>query len=94
MLCKNVSKHIEEDMTTTSSEIGFTTYASKTKYMINRNKNGNEPEGINRHKYKSAKVFKRLHSWVTNTNEADAEIRARIISGNKCYQAPKERYTV
>jgi hypothetical protein len=42
-------KHIAEtteDMTTVASQIGLTIKASKIKYMINRNKNGNEPEEI------------------------------------------------
>jgi hypothetical protein len=33
-------------------------------------------------------MFKYLGSFVTNTNEVEIEINARIIAGNKRYHAP------
>jgi hypothetical protein len=32
-------------------------------------------------------MFKYLGSLVTNTDEVEAEIKERIIAGNKCYHA-------
>jgi hypothetical protein len=76
-----------EDMTTAASQMGLTTNVSKTKHMINRKKKGNESEGteINEQKYENAEMFKYLGSLITNTNEVEAVIKARIIAGNKCY---------
>jgi hypothetical protein len=67
-----------EDMTTVASQVGLTINVSKTKYMINRKKNGNEPEEIeiNGQKYENVEMFKYLGSLITNTN-IEAEIKAR-----------------
>jgi hypothetical protein len=85
-------KHIAEtleDMTAVASQMGLTTNVSKIKFMISRKEKGNEPEeiGINGHKYENIGMFKYLGSLITNTNEVEAEIKARIIAGNKCYHA-------
>jgi hypothetical protein len=32
-------------------------------------------------------MFQYLHSWVTNTNEGDVQIKARIINGHIYYHA-------
>jgi hypothetical protein len=57
--------------------------------VVNRKKRGNEPEEIeiNGQKYENVDVFKYLGSLITNTNEVEAEIKAKIIAGNKCYHA-------
>jgi phage tail sheath gpL-like len=85
-------KHIAEtleDMMTAASQIGLTINVSKTKYMINRKKKGNEPEEIeiNGNKYENVEMFKYLDSLITNTNEVEEDIKVRIIPGNKCYHA-------
>jgi len=35
-------------------------------------------------KYENVEIFKYLGTLITNANEADAKIKAKIISGNKC----------
>jgi hypothetical protein len=76
-------------MTTVASQMGLTISVSKTMYMINRKKKGNESEEIeiNGQKYENVEMYKYLGSLVTNTNDAEAEIKARIIAGNICYHA-------
>jgi hypothetical protein len=41
-------------------------------------------------------MFKYVGPLVTNINEVETEIKAKIIAGNKCYHAPghmlKKRY--
>jgi hypothetical protein len=85
---KHIAKTLE-DMTTVTSQMGLTINVSITKCMINRKKKGNEPEEIeiNGQKDENVEIFKYLWSLITNTNEVEAEIKARIISGNKCYNA-------
>jgi hypothetical protein len=66
-------KHTVEtlaDTTTVASQMGLTINVSKTKYMINRKKKGNEPEEIeiNGQKYENAEMFKYIGSLITNTN--------------------------
>jgi hypothetical protein len=54
--------------------------------MIHSNKTGHEPAETetNEQRYENVDIsFKHLGSKVTNTNEADAEIHARITAGNK-----------
>jgi sorting nexin-29 len=48
---------------------------------------GNEPEEIeiNGQRYENIEVFKYLGSLVTDTNEVETEIKARIIADNKHY---------
>jgi hypothetical protein len=58
-------KHIAEileDMTTVASQMGLTINVSKTKYMINGKKKGNEPEEIeiNGQKYENVEISRRL----------------------------------
>jgi hypothetical protein len=78
-----------EDMTTVASQMGLATNVSKTNYMINRKKKGNEPEEteINGEKYENVEMFKFVGSLTTNIKEAETEIKVRIIAGNKCYHA-------
>jgi hypothetical protein len=40
-----------------------------------------------RQKYKNREIYKYLCYWVTYTNKADAEIKARIIGILVCYHA-------
>jgi hypothetical protein len=40
---RNIAETLQ-DMTTVASQMGLTINVSKTKYMINRKKKGNEPE--------------------------------------------------
>jgi hypothetical protein len=52
---------------------------------------GNEPKeiDINGQKYENVlvEIFKHLVHFVTKTNEAETEIKVKIITGNKCYHA-------
>jgi hypothetical protein len=38
-------------------------------------------------RYEKAEMLKRLDCLLTNTNEVEPEIKARIIADNKCYLA-------
>jgi hypothetical protein len=92
VVLRSAVKHLAEtlqDMTIIASNMGLIINVSKTKYMINRKKQGNEPEEIeiNGQKYENVEMFKYLGSLITNTNEVEAEIKVRIIAGNKCYHA-------
>jgi hypothetical protein len=85
-------KHFAEtlqDMTTVASQRGLTINVSKIKCMINRKEKGNGPEEIemNGRKYENVEMFKYLDSLITNTNEVEAEMKGRIIAGNKCDHA-------
>jgi hypothetical protein len=76
-------------MTIVASQMGLMIDVSKTKYTINRKKRGNEPEEIeiNGQNYENVEMFKYLGSLLTNTNEAEVEIKVRITAGNTCYHA-------
>jgi hypothetical protein len=87
-----VVKHIAEiveDVISVASQFDLTINVFKTKYMINIKKKGNDPEEIeiNGQRYENTEIFKCLGSFVTNTNEVEREVKARIIAGNKCYHA-------
>jgi hypothetical protein len=61
----------------------------KTKYMINRKDNNNEPKEteIMGKKFKNVESFKYLGSLVTDLNEMEIEIKSRLAAGNKSYHA-------
>jgi len=42
---------------------------------------------VHEQRYKNAEMLKRLDCLLTNTNEVEPEIKARIIADNKCYLA-------
>jgi hypothetical protein len=48
-----------------------------------------EPEEIeiNRQKHENVENFKYLGFMVTNANEFETDIKARVIAGNKCHSA-------
>jgi hypothetical protein len=68
--------------------------------MFNRKKKQNQPREneVNGQRYENEKMFKYLGSLVTKINEVEAERKARIIAGNKCYHALchllKKRYVI
>ena len=78
-----------EDMTTLASQTGLTTNIFRTKYMINRKKQGNEPQEteMNGQRYGNVDMFKYLGSLVTYANEIEMEIKVRTIASKKYYHA-------
>jgi hypothetical protein len=42
---------------------------------------------INGQRYEYVEMFKHLCSLVTNTDEVETEIKARVIAGSKCFNA-------
>ena len=82
--------------TTVLSLIVLTINGSTIKYMINIKKPV-ETE-INGHRYKNVEIFEHLCSLVTNTDEVETEIKARIIADSKCFNALghllKKRYVM
>jgi hypothetical protein len=77
------------DVTTVATHLGLTINTTKTKYMINRKDNDNEPREIeiSGQKYQKVETFKYLGSLVTNLNDIKTEIKTRLTAGNKCYHA-------
>jgi hypothetical protein len=77
------------DMTNVATQLGLIINTIKTKYMINRKDNGNEPKEIeiSGQKYEKVEMFKYLGSLVTNLNDIEIEIETRLTVGNKCYHA-------
>jgi hypothetical protein len=53
---------------------------------------------INGQRYENVEMFKHLCSLVTNTDEVETKIKARIIAGSKCFNALghllKKRYVM
>jgi hypothetical protein len=84
-------------MTIVATQLGLTINTTKTKYVINRKDNGNEPKEIEMsgHKYKKVEMFTYLGSLVTNLSDIETEIKTRLTARNKCYHAlghiPKKR---
>jgi len=68
---------------TVPSLIVLTINGSTIKYMMNTKKPV-ETE-INGQRYENVEIFKHLCSLVTNTDEVETEIKARIIAGSKCF---------
>jgi hypothetical protein len=58
---------------------------AKTKYMVNRKDNNNEPKKIEimGKKFEIVESFKYLGSLVTDLNEMEIEIKSRLTSGKK-----------
>ena len=61
LVVKHVAE-IVEDVITVASQIDLTINVSKSKYMINRKKKGNDPEEIeiNGQRYENTEIFKCL----------------------------------
>jgi hypothetical protein len=78
-----------EDMSVVAPQIGLSTNNTKTKYMINRKDNNNEPKEIEimGKKFENVESFKYLGSLVTDLNEKEIEIKSRFAAGNKSYHA-------
>lgn len=42
---------------------------------------------VHEQRYENAEMLKRLRSLLTNTNEVEIEVKARIMADSKCYRA-------
>jgi hypothetical protein len=62
---------------------------AKTKYVVNRMDNNNEPKEIEimGNKFDNVESFKYLGSLVTDLNGMEIEIKSRLAAGNKSYHA-------
>jgi hypothetical protein len=60
---------------------------AKTKYMVNRKDNNNEPKEteIMGKKFENVESFKYLGSLVTDLTEMEIEIKSRLTAGNNRY---------
>jgi hypothetical protein len=76
-------------MSVVAPQIGLSTNNTKTKYMVNRKDNNNEPKEIEimGKKFENVESFKYLGSLVTDLNEKEIEIKSRYAVGNKSYHA-------
>jgi hypothetical protein len=76
-------------MAVVATQVGLSMNNAKTKYMVNRKVNNNEPKEIEimGKKFENVESFKYLCSLVTNLNEKEIEIKSRLAVSNKSYHA-------
>jgi hypothetical protein len=72
-----------------ATQTGLSMNNAKTKYMVNRKDNNNEPKEIEimGKQFENVESFKYLGSLVTDLNEMEIEIKSRLAAGNKSYHA-------